>query len=58
MPNIALTQSLDVQRPLLLIFDKIGDVETGRSDGLSTWLGRRGKPGTSDTNVGHGIDEE
>jgi hypothetical protein len=58
MSNIALTQGLDVQSPLPLIFDKIGDVEAGRSDGLSTRLGRRGKTGTGDSNVGHCTDKK
>jgi len=57
MPDIALTQGLDVQRPLLIIFDKIGDVAAGRSDGLSSSF-RTGKTSTSDNNAGHGIDKE
>ena len=58
MPNIALTQSLDVQRPLLIIFDEIGDIETGRCNGLSTGLGRSRKTSTRDSNVGHVIDKK
>jgi hypothetical protein len=58
MLNTALTQGLDVQGPLLIIFDKIGDVETRRNDGLSTRTGRRGKTGTRDSNVGHVVDKD
>ena len=50
---------MDVQRPLLIIFDKIGDIETGRCDGPTTLMGRTGKTGTSDSDVSHiGIDDD
>ena len=44
---------------MLIIFDKIGDIETGRCDGLSTGMGRGGKTGTRDSDVSHiGIDND
>ena len=58
MPNIALTQGLDVQRPLLIIFDEIGDIETGRCNGLRAERPRIGKTGTRDSNMGHVIDNK
>ena len=54
-----LTQGLDVQRPLLIIFDKVGDIETRWCDGLSTGMGRSRKTGTRDSDVSHiGIDND
>ena len=58
MPNIALTQGLNVQRPLLIIFYKIGDIETRRCNGLGTGRVRSGKTGTFDSNVSHVIDKK
>lgn len=58
MPDAALTQGLDVKRPLPLIFDKVGDVEAGRSGDCSTRSARVWKTGTSNSNARHGNDKE
>jgi len=52
IPGIALTQSLDVESPLLLIFDEVGDVETGRNR-VAGW---KGIAGTVDSNARHDIE--
>jgi hypothetical protein len=45
-------QSLDVESPLLLIFDEVGDVETGRNR-VAGW---KGIAGTVDSNARHDIE--
>lgn len=57
MLDIAPTQSLDVQRPLFIIFDEVDNIETGRNEGLSTGGVRRGKVGARDSNLRHGVEK-
>ena len=53
IPGIGLTQSLDVQRPLLLILHEIGNIATGRD---SIPRGPRGNLAALHGDVAHSTD--